>query len=130
MRRPTLGEHEMEVLRFITEHAPVTTGQVAEQYGAARGLARTTVQTVMERLRKKGYLVRKRQRGVFHYSPRLSQADVLQGLLHRFIEETLGGSLAPVVTYLNRTRRLTPAELAELRQLVEELREAGGEEPE
>jgi hypothetical protein len=47
---------------------------------------------------------------------------VLQGLLHRFVETTLGGSLAPVVAYLARSGRLTAAERAELQQLVDQLK--------
>src|SRR5262245_19974415 len=86
MERPTLGEQEMEILRYLSERAPVTAGQVAEGFGEERGLARTTVAIVIERLRRKGYVTRQRRRGVFQYSPRLTRDEVLQGLLHRFVE--------------------------------------------
>src|SRR5436309_4092889 len=122
MEHPSLGEQEMEVLRFITERAPVTASRVVEEFGGERGLARTTVLTVIERLRRKGYVTRKRRQGVFQYAPRLSQAEVLQGLVHRFVETTLDGSLAPVVAYLAQTRGLSEGEVAELRRLVEELK--------
>ncbi|MCC2667830.1 MAG: methicillin resistance protein [Armatimonadetes bacterium] len=121
-----LGEQEMEVLAFITEQAPVTASQVAEAWGEERALARTTVLTMMERLRRKGYLMRQRRQGVFQYSPRVSRSELLQGLLHRFVETTLGGSLAPVVAYLSNNRQLSPAELDELRQLVDALKAAEG----
>jgi predicted transcriptional regulator len=127
MEFPPLGEQEMEVLEYITEHAPVTSSQVVDGFGEPRGLARTTVLTVIERLRKKGYLARARRQGVYHYSPRMSRAEVLQGLTHRFVETTLGGSLAPVVAYLSQTRQLTPEEIAELRRIVEAMK-AGEEE--
>ena len=117
-----LGEQEMELLEFVSRYAPVTSAQVAERFGEARGLARTTVLTVLERLRRKGYVVRRRQEGVFHYSPRMSQGEVLRGLVQRFVETTLSGSLAPVVQYLANTPRLTPTELEELEQIVETLR--------
>ena len=120
-----LGEQEMEVLRYIAEHAPVTAGQVAEGFGEQRGLARTTVLTVMERLRRKGYLTRQRRKGVFQYSPQMAVPEVLQGLLHRFVQTSLGGSLAPVVAYLTRAQRLTPEELQELRLMVESMKAEG-----
>ena len=119
-----LGEQEMEVLAYVTEHTPVSASQVAEGWGEAQGLARTTVLTVMERLRKKGYLVRHRRNGVFQYSPRMSRSELLQGLLGRFVETTLGGSLAPVVAYLSNNRQLSATELEELRQLVGALKAA------
>ena len=129
MERPSLGEQELEVLRYIADRAPVSAREVAERFGEQRGLARTTVLTVIERLRKKGYLTRKRREGVYHYSPRVPQAELLQGLVGHFVETILGGSVSPVVAYLARTRRLTEAELRELQQLVDELRrEPGGPE--
>lgn len=122
VEHPSLGEQEMEVLGFVTERQPVTAGEVAEAFAESHGLARTTVLTVMERLRKKGYLVRGRRSGIFYYSPRLSQSEVLQGQVSRFVETTLHGSLAPVVAYLSRSRRLSDEEVAELDRLVEELK--------
>jgi predicted transcriptional regulator len=124
MERPPLGDGELEVLRFVTERAPIPAREVAERFGEERGLARTTVLTVIERLRRKGYLMRRRRQGVYVYSPRVAQAEVLQGLVRQFVEKTLGGSLSPVVAYLARTRGLSDAELAELQALVKELRAA------
>lgn len=129
MERATLGEQEREVLRFVTDHAPIPANQVAEQFGEPRGLARSTVLTVIERLRRKGYLVRKRQRGLYHYSPRLSEEEVLQGLVRQFVATTLGGSLSPVVAYLTQATDLTDAEVAELQRLIDRLRTRGEGKP-
>lgn len=130
MDQPSLGGQELEVWRYIADHAPVPTRQVIEHFAAERGLARTTVLTVLERLRKKGYLMRIRREGVFHYSPQVPPAEVLQGLVRQFIEKTLAGSVSPVVAYLVRTKRLSEEELTELQRLVEELKaEKEGEQP-
>ncbi|HTE20179.1 MAG TPA: BlaI/MecI/CopY family transcriptional regulator, partial [Armatimonadota bacterium] len=91
-------------------------------FGQERSLARTTVLTVMERLRKKGYLTRKRREGAFRYWPCVPQAQVLQNLVSRFVERTLGGSVSPVVAYLADAKRISEADLAELEKLVNELR--------
>src|SRR6476660_2549558 len=122
MEQPSLGEQELEVWRFIAQHAPVTGRAVVEQFAHERGLARTTVLTVIERLRKKGYLTRRRREGVFHYSPRVPAAEVVQGLVRQFVEKTLAGSVSPLVAYLGRARKLSDQELAELQRLVEELK--------
>jgi predicted transcriptional regulator len=50
-KRP--GDQELALLTWLAERPAITVGEVAEQYGAARGLARSTVLTMMERLRKK-----------------------------------------------------------------------------
>lgn len=122
MERPSLGDQELAVLRFIAEHAPVPGRDVVEKFAGEQELARTTVLTKIERLRKKGYLTRKRRNGIFYYSPGVPQAEVLRGVVGDFIEKTLGGSVSPVVAYLLDTRRLSPEELASLEQLAAELR--------
>src|SRR5262245_17653459 len=127
MEKPPLGDQELEVLRFVSEHAPASVREVAQQFGEPRGLARTTLLTVMERLRRKGYLTRNRQGSVNRYAPRLAQSEVLQGLVREFVEKTLAGSLSPFVAYLAEARGLSEAELAELRRLVEELPPETGE---
>src|SRR5438046_2094485 len=110
MDKPPLGEQELEVLRFIAECAPAPAREVIEHFGEERGVARTTVLTVIERLRQKGYLSRRRRDGIFHYSPRVPQEEVLQRAVRDFVEGTLGGSVSPVVAYLARTRRISDAE--------------------
>src|SRR5438309_1554535 len=63
--RPPPAERELEILGYVADHAPVSTREVAERFGEPNGLARTTVATLMERLRKKGYLTRRRKEGVY-----------------------------------------------------------------
>jgi predicted transcriptional regulator len=122
MEKPPLGEQELEVWRYVAEHAPVSVRDVAARFAEERGLARTTVLTMMERLRQKGYLTRRRREGVYHYSPRTPAAEVLQGLVRQFVEKTLAGSLSPLVAYLGQARKLSDEELADLQRLVEELK--------
>jgi predicted transcriptional regulator len=118
-----LGELELEVWRYIADHAPVAAREVAAQFAEQRGLARTTVLTVIERLRQKGYLARRRQAGVFHYSPRVPPAEVVQGLVQQFVEKTLAGSVSPLVAYLTGNPQLSAEEIAALQRLVEAMRE-------
>lgn len=122
MEQPPLGEQELEVWRYIAEHAPISAREVAAWFAEEQGLARTTILTVMERLRKKGYLTRRRREGVYHYSPRVPPSEVVQGLVRQFVEKTLAGSVSPLVAYLGRARKLSDQELAELQRVVDELK--------
>ena len=121
MEQPSLGDQELEVLQFVADNAPISVGRVAEGFGEPRGLARTTILTVMERLRKKGFLTRSKGERPFRYSPRSPQREVLRGLVREFVEKTLGGSLSPFTAYLAEAEGLPPEELRELRRLVEAL---------
>jgi predicted transcriptional regulator len=121
MQRPSLGDQEFALLRYVAEQGAVTVGEVAAGFGEPQGLARSTVVTVMERLRKKGYLTRKKHDGVFRYVSPLAKEEILGGLVHQFVEKTLAGSLVPFLTYFSQRRRLSAEELTALHQLVEKL---------
>jgi predicted transcriptional regulator len=127
MRRRTIGDQELALLRYVAEHGPVTVGQAAEGFGAPRGLARSTVLTVMERLRGKGHLERRQVDGVFHYSSPLPTAEVLRGAVRSFVERTLSGSVSPFAAYLAESGEVSEEELAELERAVARLRSARGE---
>ncbi|MBV9850219.1 MAG: BlaI/MecI/CopY family transcriptional regulator [Armatimonadetes bacterium] len=120
-KQPDLGDQELEVLRYVADHAPITVRAAAEQWGEPRGLARTTILTVMERLRKKGYLARHKAGGAFAYTPVIAKTDVLRGLVQNFVEKTLAGSLSPFVAYLADNKDLSPSELEALKRLVREM---------
>jgi predicted transcriptional regulator len=123
-----IGKAELEILHFISEHDPATVRSVADHLAAARGLTRTTALNVMERLRQKGHLTRRKIDGIYHYSPSQPRARLLQTLVRDFVQQALGGSVSPLVAYLAQEPELTDKELEELKALVHGL-EAGRQAP-
>lgn len=117
----TIGEQELALLRHIADTGGGTVGEVTDSFGAARQLARSTVLTMMERLRKKGHLSRRMTDGVYRYQARISSAEMTRGVIRRFVEGSLGGSVAPFVAYLADSERLTEAEIEELKAAVARL---------
>jgi predicted transcriptional regulator len=126
MRKALLGELELEVLRFVSDHAPCTVREVTDAYGEPQGLARTTILTVMERLRNKGYLKRAKDGATFAYAPSHAKGEVMQEVVREFVENRLGGSLSPFVAYLAKAKGLTTNEIDTLRELVEDLDKEDG----
>ena len=131
MSTKTIGDQELALLRWVAERGAASVGEVAEGFGAARGLARSTVLTMMERLRGKGHLERRREEGdgVFRYAAQASPAELLQGAVRSFVEKTLAGSVSPVVTYLAERQEVSDEELAELERMVERLQAGRRREP-
>lgn len=119
---PRLGEQELALLQHLDRSGPATVAEVAESFGAARGLARTTVLTMMERLRGKGQLERRRAEGVWRYRTRVPATTRLRSVVRRFVDGALGGSVQPFVAYLAEREEVSAGELAELEALVERLK--------
>ena len=122
-----LGDQEADLLRYVSDRAPISVRDVANDWGTDHGLARTTVLTMMERLRKKGFLNREKgdAGGVLRYSPAQAKTDLLRSLIQDFVQNRLGGSVTPFVAYLAESSDLNESEVAQLRQLVESLENDG-----
>ena len=121
MRRKTIGDQELALLQYIGENEPTSVGEVAARVGEARGLARSTVLTMMERLRTKGYLQREQDEGVYRYSSTAEQQEVVNGAVGSFVEKTLQGSISPFVAWMSEKAEVSDNELAELEALVSKL---------
>ena len=123
-----LGPLELEVLTWVQDHAPATVRAAADHFARERELARTTVLTILERLRKKGHLERRNIDGVNEYLPAAPRSEVQSALIGDFVRNMLGGSLTPFMAYLTRKGSVSDTELAELKRLVRELDERRSEE--
>ena len=129
MKPKSIGDQELALLQYLAERGGATVGEAAEEYGVPRGLARSTVLTMMERLRAKGRLDRRQVAGVYQYTSLAAAGEVMRGVVKSFVEKTLGGSVSPFVTYLTEEAEVSAADLAELEELVAKLHSQRKEEP-
>ena len=121
MRKPSIGDQELALLQHIDEVGAASVGEVAASFGEPRGLARSTVLTMMERLRGKGYLKRRQSKGVFRYSTATGPGEAMRSAVGSFVEKTLSGSVSPFVAWMSERAEVSDTELAELEALVTQL---------
>lgn len=117
---PKIGQEELAVLRYVQERAPVTVREVSDHF-ASHGKARTTVTTVMERLRAKRLLTREKLSGSYRYSPCFESTTMLRSLVDEFVEKVLGGSISPFVAYMSDAKEISDEDVKQLKQMVREL---------
>ena len=121
MGESTLGEQELALLTHVADSGALTVGEVADTFGRERGLARSTVLTMMERLRRKGYLTRRVADGVYRYATRTAPSAAVRRAVQTFVDRTLGGTVSPFVAYLAEHERLSDEDVAELEALLSRL---------
>ena len=117
----TIGEQELALLRHIANRGAITVAEAVDEFGSARNLARSTVLTMMERLRQKGHLSRRLSDGVYRYRALASSADLMKNAVQRFVERNLDGSVSPFLAYLSEAGELSDKELRELEKIVTRL---------
>jgi predicted transcriptional regulator len=121
MANKSIGDQELALLQHIGEAPKSTVAEVCAGFGESRGLARSTVLTMMERLRAKGFLARRKIDGMFRYSATNASGEVMTGAVARFVEKTLQGSVSPFVAWMSERGQVSDTELAELEALVDTL---------
>lgn len=81
---PALGDLEARVMhRIWARREPVTVRDVLGDLQRERPVAYTTVMTVMDNLRKKGWLRRQAEGRAYLYTPLVSAEDYSAGLLRQ-----------------------------------------------
>lgn len=79
---PALGDLEAQVMRRIwARQEPVTVRDVLGDLQRERPIAYTTVMTVMDNLRKKGWLRREAEGRAYQYAPLVSAEEYSAGVM-------------------------------------------------
>jgi BlaI family penicillinase repressor len=123
-RRPKtsrLSAGEMEILEMLWRLGPVALSEA--QAGLGRAVGYTTVQTRLNRLVEKGLVSRTTDRPA-QYAAAVLADQVSASHLDQLVEWVSGGKVVPLVAHLMRDRRLSQAEIAELKRLVSEAEQA------
>jgi predicted transcriptional regulator len=116
--REAPSEAELAVLQVLWERGEATRRDIADVLYPGGGPSHyTTVQKLLERLERKGFVQRTDSAAVRTFAALVSRDELIrQRLLD--VAKLCGGSLTPLLMNLVRTRPLTPQELDELRELV------------
>jgi predicted transcriptional regulator len=89
-----------------------------------RAIGYTTVQTRLNRLAVKGVVTRTPERPA-RYAAAVAPEEVSARHLDLLLERVSDGNVVPLVAHLVRDRRLSPAEIEELKQLIAEAERQG-----
>jgi BlaI family transcriptional regulator, penicillinase repressor len=113
---------ELAVLQVLWEGGPSTRRQITDVLYPEGGPAHvTTVQKLLERLEKKGYVSRTAGEGPITFTATIEREQLISRRLLDVAEKLCGGSLTPLLMNLVRAKPLTPRELQELQELLHEL---------
>ena len=112
-----LSVGELEVLEVLWRHGPVSLSEAHEQWGKPIGY--TTIQTRLNRLVDKSVVKKSKDRPAC-YSAAISRDQVSQQDLKLLVDRVNDGSFMPLVAHLVGGRKLSSAEIEELKTIVAE----------
>jgi predicted transcriptional regulator len=117
---------ELTVLQVLWERGASTRRQITDVLYPGGGPAHyTTVQKLLERLESKGHVARNAGAGVLTFTATIDREQLISRRLLDVADKLCGGSLTPLLMNLVRAKPLTPDELRELQNLLQELNRQG-----
>jgi predicted transcriptional regulator len=91
---------ELDIMKAVWQHPPITVKDVQAAIRPQRKLAYTTVMTIMHRLFNKGVLRRTLKARTHFYEPAVSYTDVRDAEVTRLIDNFFAGSTQRLVEFL------------------------------
>ena len=118
MNELKLGVVESRFADIIWQQAPLTTGELVKLAAAELNWKRTTTYTVLKRLC---------ERGIFEtedgtVTVRISRQEFYAAQSEKFVEETFEGSLPAFLTAFGTRKKMSEAEINELKAIIENMR--------
>ena len=117
--RPT--DREIQILRVLWDRGPSTVGEVKQTLDEERDTGYTTALKLLQIMTEKG-LVRRNRRGRGHvYRPTHPQEKIERLMVSDLLARVFGESAASLVVHALSSRKMSPVELAQIRELLDSL---------
>jgi len=110
---------ETEILRLVWQLGKATVQQIHKALPENRKIAYKTVQTLLRRLEKKGYLKHNLEGKAHVFYPSVEQDHVIRRSVGDFLDRLFGGDPIPLMHYLARHGKVSAEDIEELKRLVE-----------
>lgn len=113
----SISESEWRVMKIIWSSPPQTLPEILDKLKGS-DWSKTTIQTYLARLVKKGALSTKRQGKGYLYYPAVSESDCQLAESRSFLSRVYDGSLSKMVMGFVKNGNLSNEELSELKSLI------------
>lgn len=117
-----LGELETAVMELLWRAPEQTVNEVEEHLRRLRGSAHTTVLTTLDRMHRKGYLLREKQGKAFVYSPRYSREEFERMMAQEVLGALMGHSAEATLSTFVELVSKNPEALSQLEAKIRKKR--------
>jgi predicted transcriptional regulator len=122
-RKPQdVTDAELAILQILWVRGPMSARDLTRAlYPQVNGSSVATTQNLLKRLEAKDHVCRNRGTWPHVFTASVQRGDLIGRRLQITADDLCNGAVSPLLTYLVQSRRLSPAERAELRELLGEL---------
>ena len=120
MGKHTLGELQHAIMQVLWARDEATVAKVHEALFDERGLAPTTIATMLRKMEDKGVVAHRVEDRHFVYQPTVTEDDVRSTMVRELLDRLFAGDPAALVSHLVVDREIDDDEIERLRMLLED----------
>jgi BlaI family transcriptional regulator, penicillinase repressor len=124
-----LTELQLAIMRVLWDRGQGTVAEIWEALHPERGLAQTTIATLLSRLEKRGVISHQSRARQFVYRPMVSETEVRRSMVRDLTETLFAGDVTELLSHLLKAREMGPGDLERIKAMIaqHESRRNGGE---
>lgn len=114
-----LGDLQLAILKVLWDRQEATVAEVHQALLPTRGLALTTIATMLSKMEAKGVVDHRKDGRQFVYRPVVAEDEVHRSMVSYLTERLFEGDPVALVNHLLTQQEIQPDELAEIKRLIE-----------
>lgn len=115
---PAVSRAEMQILSLVWELGKATVQEVCNILPAGRNITYATVQTLLRRLEKKGYVAHELKGKAHLFSPLVKREAVIRRTVGDFVQSVFAGDAMPLMIHLAKHGKLKRGDLEQLKKVI------------
>lgn len=117
---PRISDTEWQIMKICWARPSTSAQEIIDALSAREDWHPKTVKTLLNRLVKKKALGFEKSGRAYLYHPLVVEVDCVAAESRSFLDRVFGGSLQPMLAHFVQSRKLSPNEVAELKNLLKQ----------
>lgn len=113
-----LTDLQVAIMRVLWDRREATVSDIHEALLAERGLAPTTVATLLSRLEKRGIVKHRSASRQYVYYPAVTESEVRRSMVSDLAERLFDGDVAELVSHLLSEREMSAGDLEKVKEMI------------
>ena len=113
-----LGDLQLAIMRVLWSRGETSVAEVHEALEPERGLALTTIATMLAKMEKKGVVGHRAEGRRFLYRPLVDEGQVRRSMIAELTSQLFRGDVSALLNHLVSEHEIDAGELAQLKKLI------------
>jgi predicted transcriptional regulator len=119
MPKHQITELQLAILRLLWERGEATVAELWEALHDERGLAQTTLATILSRLARRGVVAHRSQARQFVYRALVTEEEVQHSMVSELTASLFEGDVPALVNHLLTAQDVSPGDIARIRKMLD-----------